>query len=362
MAVPVAWRVSGVAAALAGARTIVSSGVIDAAPRAWVLSPTGANDCTRLDSDRRAWSSRHVRPTLSERPSGVATVLATTTTTESLLGELYDKACAAWPGVHVSVAAFADYVGSRLPADAPAEEALRRIHALDLYLACACADGQPAALAAFDRHCLSVVDRALPRLRVDEDLILEIKQQLRERLLVRQGGPPRIVEFSGRGDLRSWLRVMAVRDALATLRRARKESPVEDEVLMQAIWHAGDAELAPMKDAYRSEFKRAFADALKATAERDRTLLRQHVIDGLGIDELGRLYRVHRATAARWVERARREVLERTRAALMDRLQVAAPELDSIMRLIQSRIEVSVRILMRRRRGKPAVTLDDEPN
>jgi RNA polymerase sigma-70 factor (ECF subfamily) len=325
---------------------------------------------TRLDTRRLACSSRLVKPTLTER------LMAETSATSSapqalapppsealdpLIGELYHKARETWPGVQVSDGDYAAYLGRRLPADAPLDEGLRRIHAVDLYLACACAHGQEAALAAFDRHCLSVVDRALPRLRVDDDLISDIKQQLRERLLVRkEDGPPRITEFSGRGDLRSWLRVMAVRDALAALRRARKESPVEDDVLMQAFWHAGDAELDQMKDAYRSEFKRAFADALRATPERERTLLRQHIIDGLGIDELGRLYRVHRATAARWVERARQQVLERTRRTLMERLQVASGELDSIMRLIQSRIEVSVRILMRRRRGKSTAAATDD--
>jgi RNA polymerase sigma-70 factor (ECF subfamily) len=194
-----------------------------------------------------------------------------------------------------------------------------------------------------------MVDRALAALNVGADTVAEIKQQIRHSLLVADPGPPKITDFSGRGDLRGWLRVMAVRDALTMVRRARREQPADDYLLERAWTPQVSPELESLKNLYRDEFKTAVGEAIRSLTVRERTLLRQQFMDGLTIDQLAAIYHVHRATAARWVERARHQVLMTTRAALMKRLTVQPSELDSVMRLIGSRLEVSVRALFRRR-------------
>lgn len=146
------------------------------------------------------------------------------------------------------------------------------------------------------------------------------------------------------------MRIIAVRRAVDLVRQARRELPIDDDTALQAFATAGDAELEHAKMRYVEEFKGAFAGALRALPARDQTLLRQHVIDGLTIDQLGALYRVHRATAARNVQRARQALLSSTRARLMSQLRVTPSELDSLLRLIRSRLEVSLRWLVRRRR------------
>lgn len=50
------------------------------------------------------------------------------------------------------------------------------------------------------------------------------------------------------------------------------------------------------------------------------------------------MYRVHRATVARWIAAARQGVLDRTRRRLMHDLRLAAGEVYSLIRLVQSRI------------------------
>ena len=64
-------------------------------------------------------------------------------------------------------------------------------------------------------------------------------------------------------------------------------------------------------------------------------------LEGASIDALGALYKVHRATAARWLGRAREQLLSNTRGALSEQLGLADDELSSVMRLIHSRLEVS---------------------
>jgi hypothetical protein len=45
----------------------------------------------------------------------------------------------------------------------------------------------------------------------------------------------------------------------------------------------------------------------------------------------------------RWLERCNRTLLNRTRHALVTRLRVARTDVDSILRLVRSRLEVSIR-------------------
>ncbi len=51
---------------------------------------------------------------------------------------------------------------------------------------------------------------------------------------------------------------------------------------------------------------------------------------------------MHHATVARWIANARGLLLEGTRKVLSERLRVSGQELDSIMGLIESRLEVSI--------------------
>lgn len=245
---------------------------------------------------------------------------------------------------------FAAYLRERMSPDLPPPIALRRMHTSDLYLACACAQGDPGAIAAFDAHCLGQLDRALSRLGIDRDMIAEVKQEIRYRLLVGDGGHAEIIDFSGRGDLRGWVRVMATRQAVRRQCRARRELATEDDELWQRVVSPELPELDHRKELYRHEFKRAFETALRALPHREQTLLRQHYLDGATLDELALLYRVHRATVARLLGRARELVLAATRDRLKAQLEVPSQELDSILRMIWSRLEISVRALRRGRR------------
>lgn len=252
----------------------------------------------------------------------------------------------AWPTVDLPASAFAAHVAAK--ASGKASRALEQLHTDDLYLACACARGDPYAIAAFEAHCMGAVDDALARQRVAADTVFEIKQLLRERLLVGAERPPRIADFGGRSTLRSWLFVMATREAFAIKRRAQREVAIEDESPLYSFVSRGESELEHFKARHRDAFKQAFDLALRSLPARDQTLLRQHVLDGLTIDQLASLYRVHRSTSARSLERARKAVLASTRARLREQLGVASTELDSILRMIRSRLEVSLSGLLRR--------------
>jgi RNA polymerase sigma-70 factor, ECF subfamily len=256
----------------------------------------------------------------------------------------------AYPAVHLPFDAFVAYLRDRLPAQVPLALALRQVHAADLYLACACARGDVRAFAAFDDRCMRPLDGVLRKMGIAADVIADVKQEIRNLVLIGDGKAPKIIEFAGRGDLRSWVRVMAVRWALQRQSRARREQPVDDDRLLDRLVGSSNPELDHAKGLYRREFKRAFDEALRTLPARDLVLLRQHHVDGLTIDELAALYRVHRSTAARLLARARLRMFEATRAHMMAQLRVQPHEFDSILRMIRSNIEISLCGALRRRK------------
>jgi RNA polymerase sigma-70 factor (ECF subfamily) len=154
------------------------------------------------------------------------------------------------------------------------------------------------------------------------------------------GPAPKIATYSGRGPLRAWLRVVARRIVLEIVDR---DMPIADDWEVAALpVAADDPELAYVKARYRAEYERAFAAALGAVGDRERTILAQYHVDGLTIDQLGALYGVHRVTASRWVLRAQEELRRGVLAQLDTRLGLSATELRSLTRLVRSQLTVAL--------------------
>jgi RNA polymerase sigma-70 factor (ECF subfamily) len=256
------------------------------------------------------------------------------------LDEIVEQGAAAWPEVIVDRAIFRDHLRDVLGAE-PTAESLEELRVEDLYLACACGRGDPRAVAHLET-LLGEARAALSRSGVVPDDAAEALQQVRcELLTAGGGGRPGILAYSGRGRLGAWLRVIAVRTALKAAQRGARIVAVDDDVL-EALGPGRDAELDAMRTLYRAELKIAFAAALSDLTPRQRNLLRHAVIDRLSIDDLAALYRVHRATSARWLADARAEVIERTRDHLMQKLGIGHSGLASIFRLVRSECDPSI--------------------
>jgi RNA polymerase sigma-70 factor (ECF subfamily) len=250
---------------------------------------------------------------------------------------------AAWPAVALDAEEFASHLGSRTPAGEPPSRAVAALHAADLYLACATLRGDGAALSALEAQFFPEIAGVIVKRHGSPALADEVQQALRVQLVIGAAGhPPALATYAGRGPLRSWLLVAAARAAIRLARARDREAPIGDDRLLALAAAERDPDLHAIKTRYRAQFQAAFAGALAALSGRDRTLLRLHVIEELGIDRIGAIYGVHRATAARWLERARAALLAGTRRTLMRELRVDRWELDSIIRLIRSRIEISI--------------------
>lgn len=250
-----------------------------------------------------------------------------------------DAGAAAWPGVVLGVDAIAARLEARV-ADDP-EVKLEGLHDADLYLALACATGDAAAVRAFEDAFVPQIDVALRRMRLAGGASDEVKQALRFELLVADGAP-KIADYGGRGELAAWLRISATRKALKLVRRAGKEETLDEILLDHWPGATPDPERKHLRATYSAELKRAIRDAFAGLELRQRNLLRQHLLDELTIDDLARLYRVHRATCARWLADARGELGKQTRKRLVASLGVSGDELESLLRFLDSDIELSI--------------------
>src|SRR3954463_14160155 len=117
---------------------------------------------------------------------------------------------------------------SRGPRNRPVEirrRACLNVGVTELELAAACAKNDRAALSTLQKEYLP---RALETLRVTDSDRAEISALVLERLLVREdGGAPRISQFSGKGPLVAWLRMIASRVAIDLQRKAPPHTGLE---------------------------------------------------------------------------------------------------------------------------------------
>lgn len=267
---------------------------------------------------------------------------------ETLLDRLVDRGRSAWPELSLAPDRFVAFLARKVPAGGDVRDALSNLNIEDLYLACACATGDERAIATLEARLLPHVDQALVKLDCDEATYADAKQQLRMKLLLpRADGTRRIGQYSGRGKLKGWLQVSAVRCAIDLLRRRNKQAAERDDDLAVA-WSMApqDPELVHLKGRYREPFRHAFRGALRALSTRDRNVLRYYYVDGLSLERIAKIYGVHRATVGRWVSSAQRSALDATRKRLMEVLELDRGEYDSLMRAMASSIEITLQALM----------------
>lgn len=246
------------------------------------------------------------------------------------LADAIEQGRAAWPGVAIDRALFAAQL---------AKAAGEAVAASELYLACACASGDPAALGVLDLEYLAPLRGPLAKLGLDASGVTEAIQMVREELLVaRDGRPAKMLDYSGRGSLQGWLRSVAVRTGL----RLCKQRPKHAELGDHHGTMAEDPELMLMKKTYGATFQRAFERALGELAAKDRLLLKQRFKHRLGVVDLGALYGVNAGTISRWVQAARDALADATRAQMMTELGVGKVDLESILRLIQSQLDITL--------------------
>ncbi len=254
---------------------------------------------------------------------------------------LVDRALAHWPSVPLPRERFLAVLAEKHGQGVPLEE----LHAEDLFLACACAEGLPEAIAFVESAYLGRLDGVVRRILSSDASAQDALQLLRYRLFVSDGASPRIASYSGRGSLQGWLKAAALRLAIDQ-RRSEGEGPRElepeedNEPLISS-----DPEIRLIRELHRGDFEGALQEALDALSSRERNVLHMYTAQRLTFEEIGRTYGVNRSTVSRWMASIRARVL----VDLRSRFQGSDErELQSFFDLFRSGLDSSIGTLLQR--------------
>jgi RNA polymerase sigma-70 factor (ECF subfamily) len=254
---------------------------------------------------------------------------------------LLAQARAAWPDVALADESFARHLAERLPADVAVEAALATVHASDLYLACACLQGDERAQRTFDETFMPQISSHLRRAGVPPAIDDEVKQAVRARLFI---GPadmgPRIAAYSGRGPLGAWLRVTATREALKLRAWDRGSAAPTDAFVLPGA--AADPDLEYLKTHYADDLRQAFESTLAALEARESAVLRFYYLDAMSAQAIAAMYGVSSRTIQRWVIETRAKILAETQRRLAERLGLAATEVATLVGMLQSQLDISI--------------------
>lgn len=234
---------------------------------------------------------------------------------------------AAWPTTAWTAARLAAHVDALGDASGLGGE-----HRADLLLAWACLEGDPGALATLADGPLRAARDHLGRLGFAPAAVDEAVQRACTRLVVDRG----LRGYRGRGSLAGYVQTAVARLAVDDQRAQRRD--VELGELLAAP--CADPELEYMRERYGAELVVAVRDAWSRLGAHERFVLSLRIYDGMSIDDIARVYQIHRASAARRAATARASLVAHARACLRERLAVGDATLDSILRLFTTSVQL----------------------
>lgn len=232
----------------------------------------------------------------------------------------------------VDVADAAGYIRERA-----SERELSARQVRELCLAQACIEGQEPAHAVL----LEIVHEVAPKVRWPEVEQSDRAARIWAHVLSDDAnGTCRLATFDGRGPMAAWLRVVAAR--LARRERPRADVELDPEEGLAAWWAtAAAAERDLIKDMYVDRVREAFRESVSSLAQADRVLLHLHYRRGVSLENLTRVYGVHRVTLSRRLGSARKQILERAVSAMTKSTAMTEHECRSLLRTLRSRLELS---------------------
>lgn len=181
-----------------------------------------------------------------------------------------------------------------------------------------------AARAGLGRYCMNAAELA------------EFTQRTAERVLVDHGGGPKLLEYSGRGPLDAWMRVVAVRTHLNALPGTQVLGSDELERCGAQLLDSADPELDAMRTQARSAFQEALQRATAALEAEERVLLRKRFVSGQELNAIAEQDQVDRATVVRRLARARERLKAKLLEALGSTLGLRATEVQSLLKVLGS--------------------------
>lgn len=255
----------------------------------------------------------------------------------------FDAEGHAWPAYARDVERIVALVMQRL-GDPAASTELRELALADLAWADALLRQDPEAIRRFEADVLAGIGPALARIDASAEFVDMIRHELRVKLLVGgdRGEPPKLSAYAGRGPLRHWVLVSAIRLAYdAKRRRGDREDPHDD---LDAVLF-DDAEQSAVRVESRALLKQWIEEGLRALDEKRRGVLQLYVVEDLSSESIGRMYGVHRGTVARWIDEARESVRSHVRRRALATPGMGPEAVASLLHAADGHLSLSLSML-----------------
>ena len=246
-----------------------------------------------------------------------------------------------WPGVRVPDDVFRKHVMSHV---GPAGTVPPYIG--DLYLACACAQGDPVAVRFFDRQMLLAAQSVVRSIDARMSFVDEVIRRVRMRLLVTTSYPrrPMIAQFGGRESLATWVRMVAVKVALVLIREQQRFSVVTGDRWASAVLlpDCDDSSLQKLKQAQFGPLADALAGASVYLAESETAVLRLHILGGLDEARLCSVFGLNRTKLQALVRRASKSLLERAKQIVAKTPSMKHEDEELVAQLLERQLELGL--------------------
>lgn len=267
-------------------------------------------------------------------------------TLEEDLLALHRRGREAWPAWSVPAEDLARHIASRWQPDVVLP--LQRVAAEDLYLVLAFARGEAGAAARLGEQVRDWSGAALRRREgaaLDEALLADLLQQLLEKLLTgKEGKPPQILKYAGRGPLAGWVQTAARNLHTDAHRQEAQEDRLRAEVRegpMRPAQAAQEMERDLLVKQRRDPVRQVLRAAYRLLDERQRALLKLRFREGESGPQIAARYKVDKATANRWLVKAEADFRANLAAQAREQLDLSPSELASLIQSMGSRIEAS---------------------
>jgi RNA polymerase sigma-70 factor, ECF subfamily len=266
-------------------------------------------------------------------------------TPAGILRDALEAAEQGWPTLQIPRDLFVNHLATCILSRAPLEPLAHavRLHLTDLYLACACLQGYPAALKELE-SLLQTVPAIVRSLSPDRGFADDVRSTIAEELLTSaHGKTPKLARYHGQGSLRGWFTVVVQRTALAMKHAGAAMQPVasmEDFSDLLAVRFEPEIEL--LRGRFLPQLKAAMREAAKQLSTRQRTVLRLSLVERISMQKIAACYGVNQSTVSRWISDASEELSGNVRASLHRNCDLQDSELDSLIAAVRSRVEVSL--------------------
>jgi RNA polymerase sigma-70 factor, ECF subfamily len=245
-----------------------------------------------------------------------------------------------WQGLPVELEAFLRYSTKRRVA----LSTLSKEIGADFYLAFACSHRLAGSIETFHRMYGRRIAAIGQRFGGSESFADEIMQRVFEKLFVARSEreEPGIAQYRAEAPLSAWVNTVARRIAFRQVKSARPERLLDEELLAQEIADVCDQELLLLREQHRDVVREALACALRRMPTREQRFLKMNLVAGVSMERIGKIYGISQSSVSRKIQRAISHVISEAKAEACDKLRISSGEADSIFKLIQSCIDLTL--------------------